>query len=209
MARNTRARIIAGARAFFFALGYDGTRLERVAEKLGITKKTIYNHFDSKEELLLAVLEEDLRAWVEETRTIVREPGLEMGERFLRLQSRAVAALQRRAAVFPQVAAGPKQDMRAQMENHFVRELAALFMEMIELAKRSGHLLPDVDPRLMAHVLINMGARIAVYCSIPDVPYDPTTLLNESIRLVFTGVLTELGRQRLSEIGFSGGPTSG
>jgi len=204
MARNTHARIIAGARALFFAQGYDGTRLERLAEKLGIAKKTIYNHFESKEELLVAVLDDDLRSWMDETRQIVREPGVEMGERFLRLQARAVAALQRRAALFPQAVPAGRQSMRTRLESEFVHEVAGLFVEIITMAKHTGHVLPEVDADLMAHVLINMGARIAMYTSLPDVPYDLTTLLTESIRMVLTGSLTELGRQRLNQIGFSG-----
>ena len=204
MARNTHARIIAGARALFFALGYDGTRLERLAERLGITKKTIYNHFQSKEDLLFAVLEADLREWIDETRDIVREPGLEMGDRFLRLQSRAVTALQRRAALFPPPGRDVKQKIRARIESQFVGELAALFAEVVELARLSGHLLPDVDPQLMAHVLINMGARIAAYCSMPTVPYTPAALLNESLRMVLSGVLTDLGRERLRQIELAG-----
>lgn len=204
MARNTHARIIEGARSLFFTAGYDGTRLEHLAAILGIAKKTIYNHFNSKEDLLVAVLDRDLQAWIAETREIVRQPGLEMGERFLQLQRRAIAALERRAAIFPRASGGPRQRMRTEMEARFVRELADLFAEMIALAKHSGHLLPEVDARAMAHVLINMGAGIAAYCGSPAVPYDVPTLLNESIRMVFTGVLTELGRRRLEEIGFTG-----
>ncbi len=204
MARNTHERIIAGARALFFALGYDGTRLERLAQKLGITKKTIYNHFRSKEDLLFAVLDADLREWINETRDIVREPELEMGDRFLKLQSRAISALERRARLFPAPSGGIRQRMRARIEAQFVGELAAIFADVVELAKRSGYLLPDVDPILMAHVLINIGARIAAYCSMPSVPYDTGTLLSESLHMTLAGVLTDLGRARLEELRTAG-----
>ena len=168
-----------------------------------MSKRTVYNHFQSKQDLLLAVLEEDLKQWIEETRAIVHQRDLEMGERFLRVQRRAVAALQQRAAIFPAPVAGRRLEMRKRTESRFVRGLASLFAEMVEQAKRSGYLLPDVDPQLMSHVLINMGARIVEYCTVPDVPYNATKLLNESLRMVLGGVLTELGRRRLDEIGFA------
>lgn len=209
LARNTHARIIAGARALFFALGYDGTRLERLADKLGITKKTIYNHFGSKEDLLFAVMDADLREWIEETRGIVRDPELEMGDRFFQLQNRAMAALERRARLFPLPTGGIKQRMRARIEEQFVGELAAIFADVVERAKQSGYLLPDVDAVLMSHTLINIGARIGPYCSMSTVPYDPATLLRESLRMTLTGVLTELGRARLAELEKSGGTPGG
>ena len=83
-------------------------------------------------------------------------------------------------------------------------ELAGIFAEVVELAKQSGYLLPDVDPLLMSHVLINIGARIAAYCSMPSVPYDTGTLLSESLRMTLAGVLTQLGRERLEELQAAG-----
>ena len=209
MARNTRRKIIDGAGKLFFGEGYDGTRLEQLAESLGIAKRTIYNHFESKEDLLLAVLEEDLQGWVNETRRIVREPDLEMGERFLLLQSRAVEQLETMAAILPRVASGPKLAMRGRVISGFVGEISSLIAEVVELAKRTGYLLPDTDPVLFSHVLVNIGAGINQHCEIPTVPYDASTLLTESVRMVLCGSLTELGRERLDEIDFGRGATNG
>src|SRR3954470_4827655 len=41
----------------FAEQGYRRTRLDDVAERAGVTKGTIYHYFDTKEELLLAVIE--------------------------------------------------------------------------------------------------------------------------------------------------------
>jgi AcrR family transcriptional regulator len=41
----------------FAAHGYRNTRLEEVAEAAGVTKGTIYHYFDTKEELLLGVID--------------------------------------------------------------------------------------------------------------------------------------------------------
>jgi AcrR family transcriptional regulator len=209
VARDTRGRIIDGARASFFSLGYEGTRLERLAQKLGITKKTIYNHFPSKEHLLLAVLDKDLAEWISETRQIVREPGIEMGERFMRLQGRAMTALQRRSGLFPTPPMRPQQKLRVRLHSDFVGELAGLFAEVVDLARQSGYVLPDVDPLLMSHMLINLGAGINSYCAMASVPYDATSLMNASLTAMLRGVLTELGLARLSELPLAGGTSTG
>lgn len=53
---HARKAILASARALFIDEGYE-INLEEVAAKAGVTKRTLYNHFDSKQALLEAVLE--------------------------------------------------------------------------------------------------------------------------------------------------------
>lgn len=52
-----RESILNAAVTAFQEEGYDRTSMDRVAEVAGASKRTVYNHFKSKEELLLAVTE--------------------------------------------------------------------------------------------------------------------------------------------------------
>jgi AcrR family transcriptional regulator len=52
-----RAVIIAAAKAMFFLEGYAGASMDRITARAGVSKATVYSHFRSKEELLLAVVE--------------------------------------------------------------------------------------------------------------------------------------------------------
>ncbi|MGJ4891987.1 TetR/AcrR family transcriptional regulator [Bradyrhizobium sp. HKCCYLRH3099] len=59
MARSsdpTRARIVAAASKLFYAEGIRAVSVDAVAEKAGITKKTLYYHFRSKDDLVAAYL---------------------------------------------------------------------------------------------------------------------------------------------------------
>ena len=55
--RPTRQRIVAGAYRLFYREGFQRTGVDAVAEAAGVTKRTLYNHFSSKDELIAAVLE--------------------------------------------------------------------------------------------------------------------------------------------------------
>jgi AcrR family transcriptional regulator len=57
MAQDTRERILDIARELFTEHGYDGTSLREIADRLGFTKAALYYHFQSKDEILLALLE--------------------------------------------------------------------------------------------------------------------------------------------------------
>jgi AcrR family transcriptional regulator len=57
MASDTRDRILDSARRRFIDQGYDGTSLRDIAEDLGFTKAALYYHFQTKEQILEALLE--------------------------------------------------------------------------------------------------------------------------------------------------------
>ena len=52
---DTRQRILDVALDLFTEQGYDGTSLREIAEQLGVTKAAIYYHFESKEDILMAL----------------------------------------------------------------------------------------------------------------------------------------------------------
>lgn len=53
----TRRRIIEAASKLFYGEGIRAVSVDAVAEKAGVTKRTLYYHFESKDELVAAYLE--------------------------------------------------------------------------------------------------------------------------------------------------------
>ncbi|MBI5318609.1 TetR/AcrR family transcriptional regulator [Bradyrhizobium sp.] len=64
----TRDRIVAAATKLFYSEGLRATSVDAVAEKAGVTKKTLYYHFRTKDELIAAYLasrDQPTLAWYE------------------------------------------------------------------------------------------------------------------------------------------------
>lgn len=55
-APSTRDRIVAAANKLFYAEGIRGVSVDAVADKAGVTKRTLYYHFQSKDDLIAAYL---------------------------------------------------------------------------------------------------------------------------------------------------------
>lgn len=52
-----RAAIVDAAIEAFLASGYDATSMDRIAAHAGVSKRTVYNHFPSKDALFVAILQ--------------------------------------------------------------------------------------------------------------------------------------------------------
>lgn len=60
-----RRRILEEARELFFALGYEATTLDAIADGLKVTKPFIYSYFKNKSEILRAICEIGIRSSLE------------------------------------------------------------------------------------------------------------------------------------------------
>ena len=56
-AEPTRQRILSAAYVLFRQRGYSRVSMDEIASATAVTKRTLYNHFQSKDQLLAAVLE--------------------------------------------------------------------------------------------------------------------------------------------------------
>ncbi|BBK39209.1 TetR family transcriptional regulator [Allostella sp. ATCC 35155] len=56
MEETTRSRIVAAAEALFYAHGLRSVGVDAIAEHAGVTKRTLYYHFKSKDDLIAACL---------------------------------------------------------------------------------------------------------------------------------------------------------
>jgi len=63
---ETRARLLRAAARAYASRGFGGATLDEVAAQAGFTKGAVYSHFGSKENLLLALMEEHLASQIAE-----------------------------------------------------------------------------------------------------------------------------------------------
>lgn len=65
--KSRRDHLIDSALKLFYAGGFNATGIDKILAEAGVAKMTLYKHFPSKDDLILAVLErrdEQFRAWL-------------------------------------------------------------------------------------------------------------------------------------------------
>jgi AcrR family transcriptional regulator len=75
VASNTRQRLVESASHRFYRDGFRNVGLDQVIDDVGISRTAFYKHFESKDDLMLEVLE-SMNRWIQDVfRTMVRERG--------------------------------------------------------------------------------------------------------------------------------------
>ena len=77
-----RAAILDGAIDVFINMGYELASMDKIAETAGVSKRTVYNHFGSKENLFQAIVD-DFLAQRQSLKTITYNPGKSLEEQLL------------------------------------------------------------------------------------------------------------------------------
>lgn len=63
--RPARARLLKAAAELFYAHGIAATGIDAITEKAGVARKSLYNNFASKDELVLAYLRDRHQEWLD------------------------------------------------------------------------------------------------------------------------------------------------
>src|SRR5580704_1281079 len=58
---KSREKILSAALELFANKGYDATSIDSIAKKAGISKGLIYNYFESKKSILLAIFDDAMK----------------------------------------------------------------------------------------------------------------------------------------------------
>ena len=67
MSKSRRDDLVETALKLFYSGGFNATGIDRILAESGVAKMTLYKHFRSKDELILAVLhrrDEQFRNWL-------------------------------------------------------------------------------------------------------------------------------------------------
>ena len=147
--------LLAVAVTVFNERGYDGTSMEDLSGRLGISKSSIYHHVGSKEELLSLALDRALDGLfaVADELSGSDDPAI---ERLERLVSGSVAVL---ASRLPYVtlllrARGNTATERRALARR--REFDQIVADLVKQAERDGDIRPDVDPAVTARLLFGL-----------------------------------------------------
>jgi AcrR family transcriptional regulator len=193
---DSAARIIAIARQHFFAHGFRGVTMDDLAGELGMSKKTLYASFGTKNDLLRAVLMDKFRTVEFDLQRIAAS----LSDDMLDSLHQMLACLQRHTE---EIQPAFVRDIRREAPQMFDlvqtrrrQVIQKYFGLMLEECRKAGIVRKDVSTRLIIEILLGATEAIMNPARMAELGLTPRTGYSTIINVVFEGVLTEKGRKR-------------
>jgi AcrR family transcriptional regulator len=147
--------LLAVAVSVFNERGYDGTSMEDLSRKLGISKSSIYYHVDSKEELLALALDRALDGLFGIADQVVASeaPAIDRLEELVRGSVFVLADRLPYVTLLVRARGNSATERRALARRRQFDEIVA---DLVKEAERDGDIRPDVDPAITARLLFGL-----------------------------------------------------
>jgi TetR/AcrR family transcriptional regulator, cholesterol catabolism regulator len=153
--QENRARILDAAGDLFQAQGYEHTSMDQVAERANVSRATLFNYFTTKQRLLSALADEELRRLEQR---VVTEAALDSAVTQIRETMRTFV---RDTMPFFQVTRYVLLDalQHPAGEAASTIRLGDILGRMVRKAQAQGEIRADLDPSEIAHAIV--GAYLA------------------------------------------------
>ena len=187
-------RMVTAARRHFFAHGFRSVTMDDLAEELGMSKKTLYGAFPSKDTLLRAVLLDKFQSVEMDLDGIMADASTDV----LTALQRLLACMQRHTEEiqppFVRDIRREAPDIFQLVEQRRRQVIEGTFGRLFEEGRRGGIIRRDIPARLMIETLLGAVEAIMNPPKMAELGLTPATGYAAIITVILEGVLTEKGR---------------
>ncbi len=189
-------RIVTAARRHFFAHGFRSVTMDDLAEELGMSKKTLYAFFPSKDALLRSVLLDKFRSVELDLDRVASASSTDVLDSLHQLlacvqwhaeeiQPPFVRDIRREAPEMFQLVQSRRRDV---IQRHFGK--------ILDEGRKAGIFRKDISTRLMIEILLGATEAIMNPPKMAELGLTPKIGFLNIITVVLEGVLTDRGRSR-------------
>lgn len=191
-------KIVNASIGLFFEKGLKAVSMDDVAKAVGISKRTLYETFDSKDALVMVCLDHMQVAQESHMNEL-----LNCSESFIDVMMKALydamGFLQNINPIFFTDLdrfnyCNVKQSLEERVENYRKR-----IIELIEKGKADGLLRPEVDSRLVAHVIIGGKEKSGMHTLTERGGWTLAYMLRQMAAVFLRGMATEKGISLIDE----------
>ena len=137
---DIRQKILDAAEERLWRYGFKKTTIDEIAGDAGVGKGTVYLHFDSKEDIGLAIIAHYKQDSVATVQEIARQPGKDVIQKLKEMLASPILAAHRRCIASPaaqELVIAIRPHIQARMRPYIEHEIA-LIAEVLEEGNRRG-----------------------------------------------------------------------
>src|SRR5690606_20249064 len=188
-------RVLETATEQYLRLGFSTVTTDETARAAGVSKKTLYQHFPSKEELLRSVVRENCERHNQSVKAICRDRTCSIGKRLKRMMNY-------RSKVFGEISPALMHAMRRsapeawqQIEQSRQRCIHDDFGALLEEGRKRGDFRKDIDPQIFMMIYAETLRNVINPQAFAQLGTPPQRVFETVYKVLFEGILTDKARK--------------
>lgn len=197
--QSVRDQIVRKAQELFLVGGFAKVTTDEVATALGISKKTIYQHFESKEELFRAAakqMREEVGAGIE---LIVTDGTLDFIEKIRQVMAHIGARASNMRRPFMEDMQKRFPDVWEEFQEFRRGRILDTIARLFEEGRREGMIRTDIDPDLFSLMHLTLIQNMITPQFFSQVPFTTHQVFEGIRKIMMEGILTDEARTKYNK----------
>lgn len=187
-------RILEQARDKFFQFGFSRVTVDEIARDLGISKKTLYAHFASKEELLREILLQNTTEIERRIDAILQEKHSDFVDKLRRVWGLLASRLSLFGPFFLADLQRHVPGLWSEVDERRGRIIRTRFRRLFQRGVEGRAFRKEVDPQLLLLIYSTLIQRIINPETLSQLPYSASQAFEAIATVIFEGILTDSAR---------------
>lgn len=192
--QDVKQRIMMEARGLFFRYGFSKVTMDEAAEALGMSKKTLYRYFPSKEELLEEVTAAHMEECDSTLKGICRREDISPLEKLKLTMAYITGQFSRMSEPLMHDLRRNTPHIWKRVEEHRQKNIESDFGSLIREGRQKGLFRKDVDERLFILIYSGVVRDILNPETLSGLPLKPSQVYDAICKVLFEGLLTDKAR---------------
>lgn len=158
-AEERRRELIDAARELFMELGYEAATMSSIAKRAGVAQGTAYIYFESKQDILMAIMRELLETMAEVIRQVAERTDLPAPALLQQAMTDCFTRVGEEARLVEAIILQANYSLPSQLQEQFAPTVLPIITAIIERGVQEGSL-HVTHPRLAAEFLWTTGYRL-------------------------------------------------
>lgn len=191
-----RQRILDAAKEHFFANGFSKMTMEDFAHGMGMSKKTIYKFFTSKEELVKEITREKLHHIHKQCESFRNDTSMEFIDRIIRTINYLTVEMQTMKPQFSLDIQRTMPDLWREVDSFRNEKVMNDFAQMVKQGVDLGIFRTDVNVQVFVMMYAAAMRTIINPEVLSNLPINLSQAYQAAVSIFFEGMMTEEGRKK-------------
>jgi AcrR family transcriptional regulator len=196
MLDTTRERLLEAATVLLRDNGAEGLTVEAAADLAGVSRKTVYNHFDGK----YALIDGATAAWTGRILSVLQDisddASLPFVPKLNAIVEHAYAELKQAGRMISGNHSSSRMELPG-LKSALQLKLHVFIQDIVQDAVDEGIVRPEFDVRRLTFAIINVVAGLTVLGGIDDEPFSRVDILKDTLKAFVGGILTPSGAEAM------------